>query len=157
MKAVQASVALMAFWLVLTGSATAIDLATGAVLSIVIGVFATRLLWAEDVPLLSAVQVWRLMLFIPYLLLHMVIAAAHVARIVIDPRMPMAPLTVEHDTAFERTVARVAYANSIGMTPGTLVIDAEDGRFLVHCLDAEFARDVSQGDLERRVSRIFEE
>ncbi len=157
MKAVQASVALFAFWLVLTGSIAAADLVTGLALSSLLGVLAARLLWTDDAPLLTLGHTSRLLLFVPYLLAHMLLAATHVARIVLDPRMPLAPVTVEHRARFEREVSRVAYANSIGMTPGAVVIDVEDDRFLIHCLDASFADDISRGDLARRISRIFEE
>jgi len=55
-----------------------------------------------------------------------------------------------------RPVSRVVFANAVTLTPGTLTVDADDGAFLVHCLDEACARHLQKGSLERRIARIFE-
>ena len=58
---------------------------------------------------------------------------------------------------FKRDVSRVAFANSITLTPGTLTVDVEENTFVIHCIAEGFADDITNGDLERRITRVFEE
>lgn len=157
MKSAQATTVLFAFWLVLTGSFAPLDLALGALLSLLIGVWAARSLWPEDPPVTSPRQAVRFLLYIPHLLVSVVSAAIQVAEVVLDPRMPIRPVLVTHRAVFSRDVSRVTFANSITLTPGTLIVDIDGDVFYIHCLSERFATDIANGDLERRVSRIFEE
>ena len=157
MKTVRTVIPLFAFWIALTGTLKPAELAVGAVLSVVIGVWATRFLWAEDAPVLTMRQTGRFVLYLGYVVRSIIVAAIGVAEVVLDPRMPIEPLLVTHRTSFKRAVSRVAFANSITLTPGTLTVDVDGNNFLIHCLDERFADDIASGELERRVSRVFEE
>lgn len=157
MKTVQASTLLFAFWLVLTGSLGLLDLALGVVFSLLLGAWTARFLWPADAPALAPRQAGRLLLYIPRLLASVVMAALQVAEVVLDPRMPIDPVIIGHRTSFTHDVSRVAYANSITLTPGTLAVDIDSETFYIHCLAERFATDIATGDLERRVLRVFEE
>jgi multicomponent Na+:H+ antiporter subunit E len=157
MKTAQATTVLFAFWLVLTGSLAPLDLVPGAVFSLLLGVWAVRALWPDDAPVASAKQAVRFLLYIPHLLVSVLFAAIQVAEVVLDPRMPIGPVLVRHRAVFSREVSRVTFANSITLTPGTLTVDVEGDTFYIHCLAERFAGDIANGDLERRVSRVFEE
>ncbi len=157
MKAAQASVVLFAFWLVLSGSLNLIDLAFGLILSVLFGVWAAKTLWAEDAPVLTARQAGQFVLYIPHLLKNMVVSALQVAEVVLDPRMPIDPIIVGHRTPFKREVTRVAYANSITLTPGTLTVDVENNTFYIHGLAESFTDEIASGELEQRLMRVFEE
>lgn len=157
MKTLQASAALFAFWLVLTGSFTPVDLVLGALLALVLGVWGARVLWPEDSPALSPRQALRFVLFVPHLLLSVLMAALQVAEVVLDPRMPIEPRLMRHRTSFTRPASRVLFANSITLTPGTITVDVEDDTFCIHCLAERFADEIATGELEDRVTRVFEE
>jgi multicomponent Na+:H+ antiporter subunit E len=157
MKTAQATTVLFAFWLVLSGSFAPLDLVIGASFSLLLGAWAGRFLWPSDAPVLSARQALRFVLYIPHLLVSVLLAAIQVAEVVLDPRMPIAPDIIGHRAVFTRDVSRTAYANSITMTPGTLTVDIEDDTFYIHCLAERFATEIATGELERRVSRVFEE
>ncbi len=156
MRVVRAAVPLMLFWLAITGSLKLVDVALGVVFSLILGVWAARYLWGEDAPVLTLRQAGR---FVPYfgrLLWDIVVASVQVAEVVLDPRMPMAPIVIAHRTSFSRDVSRVAFANSITLTPGTLTVDVEGNTFYIHCIDERFADDIASGNLERRIMRVFE-
>jgi multicomponent Na+:H+ antiporter subunit E len=157
MKTAQASVALFAFWLILTGSVVPLDLIIGLGFSVLLGYLSARFLWATDAPTLSLQQGWRFLLYLPRLIVNIVLSALQVAEVVLAPRMPINPVIVGHRTSFAREVSRAAYANSITMTPGTLTVDIDENTFHIHCLDEKFANDIASGDLERRIARVFEE
>lgn len=157
MKTVQATTVLLAFWLVLTGSFAPLDLALGAAFSLLLGIWSARVLWPGDSPAASAKQAIRFLLYIPRLLVSVLMAAIQVAEVVLDPHMPIKPILVGHRAVFSRDVSRVTFANSITLTPGTLTVDVDGDTFYIHCLAERFATDIANGELERRVSRVFEE
>jgi len=156
-KTVVTTGALFAFWLALTASLRPLDLAIGLALSVLLGLWAPRFLWADDAPLLSARQAGRFVLYIPRLLAAIVVAAVQVAEIVLEPHMPIEPVLIRYHARFERDVSRVAFANSITLTPGTLTVDVEDDTFVIHCIAERFADDITDGGLERTITQVFEE
>jgi len=156
-KTVQVSTLLFGFWLILAGTATPLDLALGAPLSLSLGWWSARSLWPEDAPVLKPRQALRFALYIPSLLAAVLKAAFQVAQVVLDPRLSLEPVTTWHRASFSRAVSRTAYANSITLTPGTLTVDVEGDAFFIHCLAERFADDIATGDLERKISRVFEE
>ncbi len=51
-------------------------------------------------------------------------------------------------------VGRVAYANSITLTPGTVTIFVDDDEFTVHSLTPVAKEGLETGDMDRRVSEL---
>ncbi len=156
MRTLRAAVPLLLFWLAVTGSLKPVDVALGIAFSLLLGSWAAHFLWAEDAPVLSVSQAGRFVVYFAHLLWDIVRAAVHVAEVVLDPRMPIAPVVITHRTSFTRDVSRVAFANSITLTPGTLTVDMDGNTFYIHCLAERFADDIASGDLERRIARVFE-
>ena len=48
-------------------------------------------------------------------------------------------------------VARVTYANSITLTPGTVTTKIKDNMFEVHALNSDFADDVRSNVMDKKV------
>ena len=147
---------LMVFWLIITGSVRPLDLAIGVLVAFLVTWWSERVLWAEEPEPLSARAWLRLPGYALYLIKEIVVAALYVAERVIDPRIGIAPTVHIHRVGFSRDSARVAFANSITLTPGTLTLDVEGDVYTVHCLHESFTDAISSGDLERRVSRTFD-
>ena len=146
-----------AFWIVASGSLRPADLAIGVVVALVLGSWSVRFLWSGKPPVMPG----RLLRALPgHLLLlagEVAMAAVHVARLVLDPRLPIRPRLVQCRTGLRSPAARTTFALSLTLTPGTLAVDADAGCFLVHCLDDDSARRLLDGALERRVARMFGE
>jgi len=153
---VKSAAPLFIFWLALTGSLEFSNIILGLSAAAVVGALTARLLWTGDAPILNTRQALALIAYIPALAWDIVRSAVHVAGIVFDPKLPVDPAVIRHRAEFARLVSRVAYANSVTMTPGTLTVDADGDEYVIHCLDREFAAEVEEGGLERRISRIFE-
>jgi multicomponent Na+:H+ antiporter subunit E len=157
MKRLQLSVALFAFWQVLTGSFAISDIIVGLVVSVVLALWAAAFLWdTEEAPILTPGQAVRFVLYVPYLVVEIVRASVYVAEKVLDPRLPIRPAIISHRSPLKRPVSRVVFANSVTLTPGTLTVDVEDHVFKIHCLGDEFADGVASRVLERKVGRVFE-
>ena len=77
-----------------------------------------------------------------------------VTRIILAPRLPIAPRLVRLKTTQRTPVGTVVYANSITLTPGTLTVECNrrDRTLLVHALTREGAEDLLGGEMDRRVT-----
>jgi multicomponent Na+:H+ antiporter subunit E len=155
-RALAAGCVVFAFWLVISASLAPVDLLLGAVLSGVLGAWSAGFLWAGDAPRLSRRQWLAMLRYLAVYSVQVLHAALHVARLVIDPRMPIHPRLIVCRTSLRSELARVAFAHSVTLTPGTLTVDMDGGNFLVHCLDEASAAWLLNGELERRVARVFE-
>ena len=97
----------------------------------------------------------RFVLYVPWLAWQVVVSNLRVARIVLAPRMPIAPAFLRMTPGVEGPRALTLLGSSITLTPGTLTVDVDDREILVHALDAQSAREVRDRIIERRVAEIF--
>ena len=70
-------------------------------------------------------------------------ANLYVSKLVYSRKIEIRPQMVFFRTKLKSTAARVALANSITLTPGTLTIVLTDDLFCVHCLNSDLAEDLS--------------
>ncbi len=99
----------------------------------------------------------RFFLYLPWLAYQIVVSNIHVAYLVLHPRLPIDPSLVEFDTTLRSEAGQVALAQSITLTPGTVTVDASNGRFLVHCLSRRSRAGLAEGTLQRRIAGVFDE
>jgi multicomponent Na+:H+ antiporter subunit E len=93
-----------------------------------------------------------------WLLKEVVEANLHVARVVIDPRLPIEPRLLRFRVGFRNAIPQVVLAHSITLTPGTVTIDLDDeGAYLVHALVPSSADAVVSGAMQRGIAAAFGE
>jgi multicomponent Na+:H+ antiporter subunit E len=122
------------FYLLL-GGFTTFNLVTGA---LVAGLVAT-LLHRVSIPAAPRVgrtgaRALRGFAYGPYLLFEIVKANLQIARVILDPRLPIDPDLRRYRCSLESDLARTLLANSITLTPGTLSVDVTGDVFTVHRL-----------------------
>lgn len=131
---------LLAVWIILNGKVTVEICAFGVLISSALFYFMCRFM---DYSLRKEVLLFRLApLFARYswvLVKEIVKANVSVLKIILSPRLVPEPAFVYFDTDFKTGMAKVVLANSITLTPGTITVSVENGRFCVHCLDRELA------------------
>ena len=76
------------------------------------------------------------------------------ARQRISNELGDAVILVRVETSQKGTLGRVIYANSITLTPGTVSVRLDEGAILVHALDENFARELEEGEMNRRVAKL---
>ncbi len=96
----------------------------------------------------------RLLAYIPWLLWQIFKSNVDIARIILNPRLPLSPRLVRVQASQRTVVGKVIYANSITLTPGTISLDLREGEILVHALTADSAAGVESGEMDRRVSGV---
>ncbi len=81
-------------------------------------------------------------------------SSIEVARVVIDPRLPISPEIIEIKATANHPVDQAILANSITLTPGTLAIDVHRGVITVHSLTRSSADELLSGEMDRRVAAL---
>lgn len=77
-----------------------------------------------------------------------------VARIVINPKLPISPQIVKIKASVNHPVDQAILGNSITLTPGTLALDVHRGIIQVHCLNKAGADELKSGEMDRRVAAL---
>ena len=153
LQALALAASLFAFWLLLSGIYTPFLLAAGLGASIAVALLARRMevLDREGHPIhlgFAALSYW------PWLAKEILKSGWQVARIILDPRLPISPTLVRFRPSQKSTVTLATHANSITLTPGTITVDADEAQFVVHALTREGAAGVVNSEMDRRVSRL---
>ncbi len=99
----------------------------------------------------------RLLLYVPWLFSRIILANLHVAAIIFNPRLPIAPKIFRYRTALRDPRAVVLLANSITLTPGTITVGVSQDTLVVHALDADSAGAILNNTLERKIAPVFTE
>jgi len=153
LRALSLGLTLAVLWLLLSGQFEPLFLSLG-VLSVVAVVLIARRMEVID-PEGHPVHLARLIfLYWPWLVKEIIKSNIDVARLVLNPRLPISPTVIAVKTTQQSDVGRVTYANSITLTPGTVTIATEDDSFLVHALTRDMAAGVESGDMDRRVAAL---
>ncbi len=91
-----------------------------------------------------------------WLLSRIFLAALHVSKLVVSPKMNLAPAIYTHKTKLKNENARVVFANSITLTPGTITADISGDELTIHQLDKDSSGDITSGEMEKQIQRVFE-
>lgn len=68
----------------------------------------------------------------------------------IEPLLVSFPVKLKHD------ISKVVLANSITLTPGTITVDIDGDRFLVHCLDKTLGDDIENCSFVEKLQQMEE-
>ena len=142
---------LLALWVLLSGKLDLLHAGAGAIAAALI---ALRYLPGADGRRFRIVAFVR---YVPWFLGQVLLSNLRVARVVLTPRMPIAPAFLRQPPGVTGARALTLLGSSVTLTPGTLTIDIGPDEIFVHALDTASARDVQANVLARRASRIFEE
>ncbi len=98
----------------------------------------------------------RTILYVPWLLWEVVKANLDVAKLILDPKVPISPRMIRVPASQRTALGKVVYANSITLTPGTISVDVdeEESTILVHALTKGAADGLETGEMDRRVSAL---
>lgn len=140
---------LMVMWSMLSGMFDAMHLGSGLAIAILIALGAERWRYPERLPIL------RMVAYAPWLAGKMIVSNLHVARLVLSPRLPIAPRFVECDPGVEGPHAMTLLGCSITLTPGTVTVELEPGRMVVHTLDEASIAGILDGEMGRKAASVY--
>jgi hypothetical protein len=84
----------------------------------------------------------------------MVLSALLVARLILWDRKSIDPRIVVFRSNQPSVVHHTVFANSITLTPGTLTVDLQGDRYLVHAICERTENDLLNGPMARKVARL---
>ena len=144
---------LFVLWLILSGMPEPMLISLGVVSCLLVVWIAHRkdLIDHEGLPL--HLKWIRLARYCSWLLGQIVLANIDVARRILDPRLPISPRVIKVP-AHMNDLAKVIYANSITLTPGTVSIEVDENEIEVHALTREGAQDLQSGEMGGRVAKL---
>jgi multicomponent Na+:H+ antiporter subunit E len=93
-------------------------------------------------------------LYLPWLLKEILVSNLTVARLVLRPKLRVTPCVVRVKATQRGEGARVLFANSITLTPGTISVATESDAIIVHALTREIADGLLGGEMDRRVTAL---
>lgn len=152
-RALSLGAVLAALWLLLSGHLELMFLVFGAISVALAVAFAQRMdaIDREGHPIHFGRAAF---LYWPWLFWEIVKSSIDVARLILNPRLPISPNVVRLATSQMSEVGRVVYANSITLTPGTVTIGIENGTFEVHAITRGMAESLMEGEMDRRVAAV---
>jgi len=144
------------FWLILSGHYGLWLVSSGVVMAISVALIARHMGFADQESHPIGL-VPRGLIYWPWLLVEMIKSAWDVARIVLDPKLPISPTLVRVKATQKTAVGLTTYANSITLTPGTISVEvsSRDKTILVHGVTRQTAVSLADGNMDRRVT-VFE-
>lgn len=100
-------------------------------------------------------QIWRFLLYLPWLLSRIIMANVQVALLVLNPKMPIEPALFLFQTGMRKGISRVTLANSITLTPGTITVDLQKNNYIIHTLKPALAQELVEAIMQNKITRVF--
>ena len=156
-------VILFAFWLLLSGHYQASYIFIGALAAGLVTLLSNDLFYAvlrygeRTEPQIRSVllQLWRFLLYLPWLLSRIIMANVQVAYLVLHPKLPIDPGLLVFRTQMRKGMAQVTLANSITLTPGTITTSLENGRYIIHTLKRSLAGELEDATMQNKIARVY--
>ena len=154
---------LFVFWLILSGHYEAKHIFLGVLSAGLVTFLTNDLFYSLSHPgekehnntRFAWVQLWHFLAYLPWLLSRIINANIQVAYLVLHPRMPIEPVLLQFRTRLQSNLAQVILANSITLTPGTVTVNLEDGRYIIHVLVPSAADDILEARMQNRIGAAF--
>ena len=144
-------------WLIFNGRVTFEILAAGVLISFLLDLFVKNFLKIN----LTGAALIRFLKILPEVLIYVIVllieivkANFAITKLVVAPKISVEPCLVKFKSPLKTHAARVALANSITLTPGTITVELKDNEFLVHALTREIAEGLQGSLFERLLKRM---
>jgi multicomponent Na+:H+ antiporter subunit E len=153
MRLLSLFIALLLFWLVLSGHYTPFLVTAGGVASLACVAAAARMgaVDGEGHPLHLF---GRALTYFPWLIWEICKSAWAVTKVILSPSLPISPTMTRVEASQRTSVGLATYANSITLTPGTITTAVKGNTLTVHALMRDGAIDVEGGGMDARVTQF---
>lgn len=152
MRHISLGIALLAFWLLLSGFFTPFLMTAGLGSAMAIVWFTDRRMKVLDLEGHPVHLSVKALTYWPWLLWEIAKSGWYVTICILSPGRSIGPRLIRVPTSQKTDVGRVIYANSITLTPGTISMELDDDGILVHALTRETADGLATGDMDRRAA-----
>jgi len=145
-------ISLAVLWIMLSGHYTPLLLSLGLLSVLIVAFISSRMnLIIFDQPILQLYFIK----FIPYgfwLIIQILKSNIDVCRRILNPKLPINPQLVKVKSTQTSNLAKVIYANSITLTPGTISIDLDGSEIEVHSLSEKGVDELKTGNMDKKIT-----
>lgn len=149
------SLFVLLFWFTLVGKITTELIIFGIGLTLIV-------LWSVKVmiPLgskafLPLTKVWKLIKYIGLLIYEVILANIDIIKIVLSPDVSdLKPALGYFKVDLKNDFSKMALANSITLTPGTITVFVNDEHYMVHALDESMLEGISSSHFVERLEEF---
>lgn len=149
------SLFVLLFWFTLVGKITTELIIFGIGLTLIV-------LWGVKVmiPLgskafLPLTKVWKLIKYIGLLIYEVILANIDIIKIVLSPDVSdLKPALGYFKVDLKNDFSKMALANSITLTPGTITVFVNDEHYMVHALDESMLEGISSSSFVERLEEF---
>ena len=149
MKSLILFLILLCLWLLMSGYYSILLISLG-IISCAFCVYVAnrgKLIDDEGLPIFF---IPRLLNYLIWLFKEILKSNLSTAKVIINGKVEPETFTVKASQVTE--VAKVTYANSITLTPGTVTTKMHKNVFEVHALNADFGNDIRTNEMDRKVT-----
>jgi len=153
LRAIGLGAILYGFWLVLSGHFEPLLMGFGVASSALVTYLAMRMDVAdqEGLPLQLGGRVW---IYVPWLMKEIFLANLRVAKVILDPKLPVSPILVHYRASQKTDLGRAIYANSITLTPGTITTRVVGDDLEIHSLTWIDVDGREEDEMDRRCTWV---
>ena len=140
---------LLSLWLLMSGHYSILIITLG-IISCAFCVYVAKrgnLIDDEGLPIFF---IPRLSNYLIWLFKEILISNLNTAKVIINGKVEPETFTVKASQVTD--VAKVTYANSITLTPGTVTTKMQKDVFEVHALNSDFGNDVRTNEMDKKVT-----
>jgi multicomponent Na+:H+ antiporter subunit E len=152
-------VALMAFWLIMSGIYQPMQIAQGVVSVVIVIAINHKLkqhkFFEDEMDDLSQLRFQYTPIFLIWLIIEIVKAGLHVANVIINPNRSIETYILKFKVDLPSAHAKMILGNSITLTPGTLTIDITGDEYTVHALTPKSFEGITSDVMPRKVLKLF--
>jgi multicomponent Na+:H+ antiporter subunit E len=145
---------LVILWLLLSGHYTSLLISFGLLSVALVVLLALRMDVVDHEGHPLHLDPKALVIYWCWLLKEIFVSNIYVCRLIVNPSMPISPTVIALRSSQSSDLARVIFANSITLTPGTVTIDVDGDITEVHAITEEVARSLMQGSMDARVTAL---
>lgn len=143
--------ALFVVWVSLSASFKWMHLGLGLICS-----FAVAWVNSGHSPFVPKFRLWlRILLYLPWLFYKIIQSSLHLSKLILSPALPIVPQLITVESKLRHHGAVVLLGNSITLTPGTITVEVDRNKLIVHSLDNVLSEDVANKHIESKIADIF--
>lgn len=126
---------LFIIWLIANATFATESAIAGLIISAFIALLFASFARVYSVIRWSPLVIYYYLLYLIVFFIELVKANFSVMRLVFSPRIDIKPAIIEIKTQLKSPIGRLALANTITLTPGTLVVDIKDDSLFIHWIN----------------------
>lgn len=148
---------LFLLWMIFNARITPEIIIIGLVVAAAVYLFMCRFMdfsIQKDILIMKKLGIF--LLYAVMLLWEILKANKATVHMILSNRYEIEPVIIRFRTTLKSRTARVLFANSITLTPGTITVELKDDEYVVHCLDRDFAQGITEGRIVMLLHRLEE-